>query len=362
MMKAARWHGQRDIRIDTIDRPTPKQGQVLVDVEWAGICGSDLHEYLDGPIAIPSADGEPHPISGGKAPATMGHEFCGRISYVPGSTATTLKVGDPVMVDPRLYCGSCPKCTAGDTNACPQWGFHGLSGCCGGFAETVAVSATMCHLLPDQEGCLEYAALIEPLTVAWHAVKLCKRADFRDARILIIGGGPIGIALTLVLRVWGAETVFVSEPTEARRAQVQVLAHRVFDPREVNVGEKCRGLTNGRGVDVVFDAAGTAPGLKDGIDALRYNGTYISVAIYDKIFPVPAMLFLVKEPIIRSSNTYNDTDFAETVKAHTEGKFKGAEQMVTSRIGLDDVHEKGFKELVSNMQNHVKILISPKVK
>jgi threonine dehydrogenase-like Zn-dependent dehydrogenase len=231
---------------------------------------------LQGAQCIPTKEA-PHPFTGDTLPVTMGHEFCGRIAQAPAGS--DLKVGQAVMVDPRFYCNSCQPCESKATNACEKWGFLGLSGGGGGFSEAVAVDARLCYPIP--ESTLEYAALIEPLTVAWHALKVSGIKSFKGKTALIVGGGPVGIALIFVLKQWGAGLVFVSEPTITRRAQNKELADEVFNPREQKVGDMCRFLTGGHGVDVVFDAAGTAPGLADGLDAVRMNGVYVNVASWE---------------------------------------------------------------------------------
>ena len=104
-MKAARFHGPGDIRIDDVPEPTPGPGQVQVAVDWCGICGTDLHEYLEGPIFIPPK-GSPHPITGAELPVVMGHEFAGVVSAV-GSGVSGVAEGDKVAVEPYYVCGEC---------------------------------------------------------------------------------------------------------------------------------------------------------------------------------------------------------------------------------------------------------------
>lgn len=106
-MKGARWYNVRGIRVEEVEEPKAEKGKVKILVEWAGICGSDLHEYVAGPIFIPVK--EPHPISKDVAPIIMGHEFSGRVVEV-GEGVTKVKVGDPVVVEPILRCGKCPAC------------------------------------------------------------------------------------------------------------------------------------------------------------------------------------------------------------------------------------------------------------
>jgi len=273
-MKAAQFHGARDIRIASVPKPAAKNDQVLVDVEWCGICGSDLHEYLHGPLAIPD-ESAPHKFTGETLPITLGHEFCGRISWVP--EGSNLKLGQPVMVDPRLYCANCPHCLRTKTNTCELWGFLGLSGGGGGLSETISVDAKACHVLPESTD-LRFAALIEPLTVARHALSLPGLPRVEGLNILILGGGPVGIAVALDLKIHGAKHIIVSEPSPGRRNQVLKYCDVALDPLETSIAKECRNLTGGLGVDLVFDCAGVMPALKTGFDALRSQGTYVNVA------------------------------------------------------------------------------------
>lgn len=354
-MKAARFYGRRDVRVTDIPKPKPKPDQALVAIEWCGICGSDLHEYLQGPLAIPRT--KPHPITGDTMPVTLGHEFCGRIVSAPSNSHLT--PGQAVMVDPRIYCKLCSRCSTTSTNACYNWGFLGLSGAGGGLSETVAVDPAMCYPLPESVP-LELAALIEPLAVAWHAANLIEIDDFGGRFVLILGGGPVGIALVFVLKARGAKKIFVSEPTARRAEQNAQLVDAVFNPMKEDVGEECRKLTAGEGVDIVFDCAGIQQGLQDGMNALRHKGTYVNIAAWEKPMTIPMRELMLREITMKASMAYNDTDFKETVDAFVQGKFRGVEKMVTSRIHLDDVATKGFEELITNKDNHIKILVTPK--
>ena len=192
-----------------------------------------------------------------------------------------LRLGQPVMVDPRLYCQACHRCEEGQTNVCSQWGFKGLSGQGGGFSEMITVDEDMCYPLPESVP-LSQAALIEPLVVARHALKSSGFKYFEDATVLVLGGGPVGLAVILNLRSRGCRRIFVSEPTIKRQKQTAEFADEIFNPFEAKIGDKCRELTNGKGVSLVFDCAGILPGLHDGMDALRAGGTYVNVAGWEK--------------------------------------------------------------------------------
>lgn len=141
----------------------------------------------------------------------------------------------------------------------------------------IAVDERMVYPLPDTAS-IETAALIEPLTVATHAVKLSNITDFSSKSVLILGGGPVGLAVIMVLRTKGAKKVFVSEPTLKRQKQNSEVADAVFDPTKEKVGERCRELTAGEGVDFVFDCAGVQRALDDGMDAMGWGGMYINIA------------------------------------------------------------------------------------
>ena len=223
---------------------------------------------------MPTEAEGPHPLTGEVIPITMGHEFCGRVLEAP--EGSHLKPGQGVMVDPRFYCGTCPNCKIKCTNACATWGTRGLSGGGGGFSETVAVHQSQVHAVP--ESMLDHAALIEPLAVSWHAVKLSEIPSFEDKMVLVLGGGPVGIALIYVLKHWKAQTIIVSEVFKSRIAHCEGLADVIVNPMEEKVSEVCRKLTDGQGVHIVFDCAGVGPAMEEGMAALRFRGTYMNVA------------------------------------------------------------------------------------
>ena len=132
-MKALRWHGPRDLRLVELAESSLQPNEVRVRVAYCGICGSDLHEYVDGPHAIPVDC--PHPISGRRAPLTLGHEFCGTVVE---SADPRLGVGTRVAIEPEYRCGECDCCRRGQYNRCTSMGFVGLMGD-GGMAESVVV-------------------------------------------------------------------------------------------------------------------------------------------------------------------------------------------------------------------------------
>jgi threonine dehydrogenase-like Zn-dependent dehydrogenase len=211
-------------------------------------------------------------------PVVMGHEFCGHIRQLPEDYRGILAVGQPVMVDPRVSCRICNICKEVSTNFCPIIGFFGLNGQGGGLSETVAVDVDMCYALPEAAD-LGLAALIEPLSVARHAVRVSGLTDLSKIRVLILGGGPIGQAVALTLKIEGALEVIVSEPAELRREQIKHMADAVIDPRIQDVVAKCQNITGGSGIDLVFDFAGVPPAMNAAFNALKIRGTYVNVTV-----------------------------------------------------------------------------------
>ena len=185
------------------------------------------------------------------------------------------------MIDPRITCNSCSPCSNQKSYCCSTLGYVGGTTGFGGFGETVCIDEERLHLLPPEIP-LEYAAVIEPLVVVNHAVKVSEITDWKDRAVLVIGGGPIGFALLLILKAVGANRVIVSEPTETRRQQVKEFASATINPIEENVAEKVGSLTEGRGVEVVFDCAGVPAGLKSGMEAIREHGLYVMVAVWEQ--------------------------------------------------------------------------------
>lgn len=235
-----------------------------------------LSSKMTGPWGISTPE-RPHPATGEYLPLTMGHEFAGRVVSAPAGS--NLEAGQAVMVDPRIYCNQYSRCTTGSTQGCTTLGFRGLNGGGGGFSEYVAVDANLCYPLPGDVD-LSLAALIEPLAVAWHAVAICDISDWANKSSLILGGGPVGIACAIVLRTHGCKQIFISEPTSTRAEQNKKVSDAVFNPINDNVGDKCRAITNGQGVDVAFDCAGVQKGFDAGMDALKHQGLYMNVAAW----------------------------------------------------------------------------------
>lgn len=312
---------------------------------------------------------KPHGITGAHLPVSFGHEFCGRVSALPsGYTGDRFKIGTSIIVDPRIICRKCSNCTSGRDNICENWGYIGLNGGGGGgagFSEKVNVEMRMCHVLPENDRSVELGSVVlcQPLTVGRHAMSASGIKDFTGLTVLVLGGGPVGLAVLLNLRAKGlgkglSGRVFVSEPTAKRSEMIRKLdlSDDILNPSEVNVVEECRSRTDDLGVDVVFDAAGAESAMLAGMASLRPRGTYVNIAGWKQPFTIPMQFAMFREITIKFSLGNNDDDYREVVEDFVAGKFAGAEALVTRRLPVEDLAEKGLEELVRNKDDHVKII------
>lgn len=352
-MKAALWYGKKDVRVEEISEPQVKKGTVKVKVKWCGICGSDLHEYLGGPIFIPV--GTPHPLSGTAAPVVLGHEFSGDVVEV-GEGVSKFKSGDRVIVEPIVACGKCPACLEGKYNLCESLGFHGLCGSGGGFSEYTTFSEEYIHKIPDTMS-YEDAALVEPIAVAVHSIRL---ANFKVGdTALVLGAGPIGLATIQSLKAAGASFVAVLQRKSIRQEYAKKFgADVVLDPSEVDVAAEIKKLTNGVGVDASFETTGASVGFNTGIESIKYEGTMVVTSIWegDTSFNPNSIVFTEKK--IVGTIAYRH-EFPATISILSSGRIK-TDGYITKKIALDDIVKEGFETLTGpEKKAQVKILVTP---
>lgn len=352
-MKAALWYGVKDVRLENIEEPKVTKGNVKIKVKWCGICGSDLHEYLGGPIFIPTD--KPHPISKEVAPVVLGHEFSGEIVEV-GEGVTNLKIGDRVAVEPIVACGTCPACQEGKYNLCSSLGFHGLCGGGGGFAEYTVFPAKFVHKIPDGLS-FEKAALIEPIAVAIHSLRVGKFMTGQSA--IVLGAGPIGLATIEALKAAGASLVMVMQRKSVRQEYaLRAGADIVIDPTEVNVAEEVKRLTGGVGADISFETTGAKIGFDTGIESIKYNGTMVVTSIWEEEISINPNTFIFSEKTIVGTIAYRN-EFPATMAQMNDGRIK-VDGYITKKISLDDIVEEGFGALTGpEKKKHVKILVTP---
>lgn len=357
-MKAVRLYGAEDIRVDDVESPgAPEAGWIQVDVGWAGICGSDLHFYADGPLypATPDAD-RPQPITGGTLPFILGHEFSGTITEI-GEGVDGFEVGDRVAVMAGVWCGDCVACRAGKTNLCPRrWGL-GISGLGGGLSETVNLPAKNAIKVGDMP--LDHAAMIEPLSVATHGVRL---AGVKEGDVVVIGGaGPIGVLSAAVAHAKGAK-VIISEPNAARRktALDTGVADIGVDPMSEDLKEVVARETDGDMADVAIDAAGVIPVINDLLTIVKPGGHLQLVAIPGKAWDVDVLHQLhYTEVSITGTYGYTRDDYADSIELVNSGKLN-LDPYISAKIAPAEIVEKGFATLMDRESTAVKILVDPR--
>ncbi|KAF2096744.1 hypothetical protein NA57DRAFT_78340 [Rhizodiscina lignyota] len=348
-MKSLRFHGNRDIRLDDIAIPPVGENDVKLRLAYCGICGSDLHEWLGGPVLCPTA---PHPLTGEQLPIAAGHEFSGIIEEV-GQNVQKWKPGDRVCVQPILYDGTCVACKEGAVNCCQINGFIGYScASTGGLADYIVVDEAKCFLLPENVS-LELGALVEPLAVAWHAVKISpfKEGDW----VLVLGGGPIGLVITQALKARSKCTVIVSEISPRRKEYAkQFGADYVLDPTQEDIVARCKELCGL--VHVAFDCAGVAPALQQAILATRARGTIVNVAVWERPVSIQPNDLVFRERNYMGIATYVEGDFQEVLDCLEDGRIK-PEAMISLKVKLQDVIEGGFERLIKEKDKLVKVLV-----
>jgi (R,R)-butanediol dehydrogenase/meso-butanediol dehydrogenase/diacetyl reductase len=341
---AAVWHGARDIRVEARERRPLAPSEVRVGVAKCGICGSDLHEYLDGPHAIP-ADA-PHNLSGRKAPIVLGHEFCGTVLEV-GPGVGSVIVGQRVAIEPEYRCGRCRACRRGDYNLCEHFGFAGLMGD-GGMAEEAVVSDYMLHHLPDAVSFTQ-AAVLEPAAVALHAIRRSGLAA--GMRCAIVGAGAIGLLLVQLAKVSGAREIAISDISDQRLSQARKLG------ATITVNSAREDLVDRVGeVDISFEAAGVQATLDQAYGIVRKGGRLVLVGLFCCKPTIDAFGFVNREVDLISSVGYRHVH-EDLIAMVAKGVFDPS-LIVTREVALSSVVEDGFARLVKPSSD-LKVLVAP---
>jgi (R,R)-butanediol dehydrogenase / meso-butanediol dehydrogenase / diacetyl reductase len=353
-VRAVVWHGRGDVRVEEVpEPPSPGRDDVTVAVEWCGICGTDLEEWRNGPRFVPV--GEPHPVTGRKAPLVLGHEVSGRIAAL-GDGVSELQEGDLVALDALIYCGECWWCRRHQVTLCPQLAAIGLQAD-GGLAESVTVPARMCVPVPAGVTA-DTAALAEPIAVAVRALRRGRLA--LNESLVVLGAGMIGIASLVVGRSMGAAPIVVAEPIASRRELAQTLgADLTVDPREPDFIKMVRDVTARRGADVAVDAAGSPDSGPAAIAAARPGGRAVVVGLASQPAQIDLFAFASAEKeLIGSLSHVWDEDFAAAVRLLAD-RILTAEQVVGRRLSLEETVDHGFTAIEDPDAAGVKVQVSP---
>jgi (R,R)-butanediol dehydrogenase/meso-butanediol dehydrogenase/diacetyl reductase len=344
-MRAAVYYGREDLRLETAPEPEPGPGEVKLRVHYNGICGSDLHEYYDGPITTRST---PHPLTGVKNPVILGHELCGEVVAL-GAGVNDLAHGALVAVEPFETCGHCIHCGSGQYNHCPQLALHGYNRGGGGLAEYTVVKRSMAHPLAPGLTAMQ-GALIEPLAIAWHAANRCQVE--RGQTVAIHGAGPIGLGVFLTLRQRGVETIII-DPSPVRRAVLSALGARtLLDPGACDVVGAIRDLTGGHGAHASVDAAGGAAAFNAMLHGTRVNGSAVVVAIHHEAVVIPPFDLLMPE-VRLTGVAMSVKAFPSVIEQMARGTYPLDGWVET--IPLSGLIESGFERL--RRQQGIKILV-----
>ncbi|MEP5765690.1 MAG: zinc-binding dehydrogenase [Halieaceae bacterium] len=306
--------------VETVDDPTPEADQLVLKVGYCGICGTDLHSTREGAATVDSG-------------CILGHEFVGEVVEVGKELQGKWHKGDRACSLPFLGCGHCAACLTGRPFECASVQLTGLQ-VPGGFAEYVKTGALESIKLPDSVA-MENAALIEPLAVALHAVRIAKMQA--GQRVLITGAGPIGLAVALWARFLGARDVVISEFAEQRKALATKLgASAVIDPAG-NLGEQFTDATGGE-PDMIFECVGLPGLMQQCIEIAPRHSTIVPVGVCEQPDTILPFLALVKELQFQFAIAYTRDDFETVIAMLAQGRID-ASAMVTDIVSLEEMPE-----------------------
>lgn len=341
-MKAAVMEGIGKMGYTQRPIPTPKDDEVLVKLEYVGICGSDMHYYETGAIGDYVV----------KPPFVLGHEPGGTVVEV-GSNVKHLKVGDRVALEPGKTCGHCEFCRQGKYNLCPDVVFFATPPVDGVFQEYVAHEAALCFKLPDNVSTLE-GALIEPLAVGFHAAN--QGGAHAGQTAVVMGAGCIGLVSMMALKAEGVSRVYVVDVMQKRLDKALELgADGVINGKDEDAVEAVRKLTGGAGCDLVIETAGTEITTCQAIHMAKKGASLVLVG-YSKTgeMTLPMSLVLDKELTFKTVFRYRHI-YPMAIDAVAAGKvdLKG---IVTNIFDFDDI-QNAMDQSVSDKANIVKAVV-----
>ncbi len=346
-MKAALLKSAGVVVLDEVSIPMISQDEVLVEVKYCGICGSDLHAVQHGNLFEPGT--------------YMGHEFSGILAEV-GSAVKGWKAGDRVVVNPMYWCGECNGCLRGCQSQCDHLFWMGCApgrAHAGAFARFVRVPNPESRLtaLPDAVS-FEEGALVEPLAVALHAIRISS-FRMRDYA-MVLGAGPIGLGVIAQLKNGSAGLVVALETNDRRAGLADKLgADYVLNPKtHCSLKEEVLDLTGGAGMDVVYDCSGSAEAFRNASGFLRKGGETVLLGQITKEVPILPTDYTLNEFRLQGSLAYHKNEFPMVVE-FLKRRVSAVSQMITSVINLSDIVEKGFGRLSEAGNEEVKILVAP---
>jgi threonine dehydrogenase-like Zn-dependent dehydrogenase len=326
--------GEHPFSITTVPDPSPGARDVIIKIGRCGICGSDVETVSGVDMKFPIG-------------SVLGHEFAGEVVTL-GNAVQTLKVGDRIMAMPIFGCGHCIHCLSGS----PIWCANMRIFSSGAFAEYMAVPESGSVKLPDHLSD-EEGALVEPLSVALHAVTLARLAV--GSRIVVAGAGPIGLATMFWARRLGAGSIVAIATSERRKKLALAMGAAAF----VQTGEHCAEAINdmlGGQPDLVFECAGKAGTLFEAMQYVRPGGAVVSLGASGKQDSFVPIVALAKELRVQFSFAYGLSDCQHTVRVLASGAPE-LKTMITKTISLDELPA-AFLEL-SGRSGQCKVMVAP---
>ncbi|MDR1905105.1 MAG: NAD(P)-dependent alcohol dehydrogenase [Treponema sp.] len=341
-MKTAVMTGIGKIEFVERDIPQPKPDEVLVKLEYVGVCGSDLHYYENGRIGDFIV----------KPPFVLGHES-GGVVVEAGEGVKNLKAGDRVALEPGKTCGHCEFCKTGRYNLCPDVIFFATPPVDGVFQEYAAHQADLCFKLPEKVNTME-GALIEPLAVGFHAA-ITGRAKIGQTA-MVTGSGCIGLVSMMALKAQGVSRVLVTDVVNKRLEKAKALgADAVINPLETDVLKAVEDISGGAGIDLVIDTSGVDSVIAQGVGALKKGGTLVFVG-YSKTGSIefPLGKALDKELTMRTIFRYRHI-YPLAIDAVARGAVD-IKNIVTNVFEFKDIQD-AMQQSVHNKEEIVKSVI-----
>jgi len=336
-MKALVWKGPYDLRVEEVAKPHIGSDEVLVQVIYNGICGTDMTIQKGG-----------HPRA--KPPLIPGHEIVGRIVEMK-SRHHRLRVGDKVTIRPLIICGTCLACRSGQSHVCRNLKLPGVD-FNGGCAEYLKVPISILHRIPENAKD-EEVALVEPLAVAIHAISRIHRLT-KKSRILIQGAGPIGALIGLMLRYQGNRRVTISDVSQFRLGITKKIGLHPLDASDPNFKSNAQNLASPEGFDILFEASGSKSSALNLTDLLRVQGTAVIVGVHPEPVPVNLTQIAFKELTLIGSRVYTTQDFEKAIRLASTNRL-GLRKLVTHIINLHE-SPKGF-DAMADTHSSLKVLI-----
>jgi (R,R)-butanediol dehydrogenase/meso-butanediol dehydrogenase/diacetyl reductase len=349
-MLAALYHASHDVRLETIDVPTPVAGEVLLKILRSGICGTDASEFKSGPLIFPTE--KQHPNSGHLGPMVLGHEFIGEITSI-SDPSSGFKVGDIVASGAGISCGQCRRCKEGRTNLCEKYVTLGLNRH-GGLAEYVAVPTSTLVKVPAGLS-LDAAGIAQPLAVGLHAAR---RSQVKNGdKVLLIGSGAIGTFVLAALKHLVNAEVTVLDFAGNRLER----ALRLGADHTVEVGpdatENIKKLFT-TGIDVVIEASGAPGQLQFAIDMVKRGGSVLQVGLPTNRQEIDIHKIVMSEIEIHTTLAHvcgEDLGVALEILASTNL----AEELIEGVYALSEVSNQ--LELLSTGKIQGKVLFDPTI-